>query len=64
MPIGHGGLTSLALGLFHPYKKVRFAVADLLERIDTHPVRLSSSSLIVGRPTLYRLNESISKTII
>jgi hypothetical protein len=38
LPVGHGGLTCLALGLFHPYKKVRFAVADLLERIDEHPV--------------------------
>ena len=38
MPIGHGGLTCLAFGLFHPYKKVRYAVADLLERIEVHPV--------------------------
>lgn len=38
MPLGQGGLTALALGLFHPYKKVRYAVADLLERIDIHPV--------------------------
>lgn len=44
MPVGHGGLTCLTLGLFHPYRKVRFAVADLLERIDSHPVRPPPSS--------------------
>jgi hypothetical protein len=38
LPVGHGGLTCLGLGLFHPYKRVRYAVADLLERIDVHPV--------------------------
>lgn len=41
LPVNHGGLTPLALGLFHPYQKVRLAVAELLHKVDEHPVDLT-----------------------
>jgi hypothetical protein len=49
LPIGHCGLTPLTLGLFHPYRKVRFAAADLLERIDAHPVSPHLSNILIVR---------------
>lgn len=59
MPVAQGGLTPLALGLFHPYKKVRFAVVDLFERIEEHPVPPLSFHLTKGWPTLHRRSEQI-----
>lgn len=57
MPTSHGGLTPLGLGLFHPYKKVRQAVAELLEKIDHHPVSPVIILLNIGWPALHLLNE-------
>ncbi|PWW75360.1 spindle pole body interacting protein [Tuber magnatum] len=36
IPENQGGLFPIAVGLFHPVQKVRFAVVELLERISTH----------------------------
>lgn len=36
LPENQGGLFPIAVGLFHPLQKVRFAVVELLERISTH----------------------------
>ncbi|KAG4304548.1 hypothetical protein PORY_001941, partial [Pneumocystis oryctolagi] len=36
LPQLHGGLAPVAFGLFHPNFKVQLAVADLLERLDSH----------------------------
>jgi hypothetical protein len=60
LPVSHGGLTPLAIGLFHPYEKVRISVADLLERINSHPVG-PSSFLIVGWTFIHRFTESVSE---
>jgi hypothetical protein len=38
LPLSHGGLTPIAIGLFHTYEKVRLATAEILERINEHPV--------------------------
>lgn len=39
MPENQSGLFPIAVGLFHPLQRVRFAVVELLERISTHMVR-------------------------
>ncbi|KAG5518183.1 hypothetical protein PMAC_003369 [Pneumocystis sp. 'macacae'] len=36
LPQLHGGLAPIAFGLFHPNPKVQFAIAELLERLDSH----------------------------
>lgn len=41
MPENQSGLFPIAVGLFHPLQRVRFAVVELLERISTHMVRHS-----------------------
>lgn len=38
MPENQSGLFPIAVGLFHPLQRVRFAVVELLERISTHMV--------------------------
>lgn len=38
LPENQGGLFPIAVGLFHPLQKVRFAIVELLERISTHMV--------------------------
>jgi len=41
LPENQGGLFPVAVGLFHPSPKVRFAVVDLLARMSAHMVRSS-----------------------
>ncbi|KAG5437074.1 hypothetical protein PCANB_001195 [Pneumocystis canis] len=36
LPQSQNGLAPIAIGLFHPNPKVQFAVAELLERLDSH----------------------------
>ncbi|EMR08480.1 hypothetical protein PNEG_03307 [Pneumocystis murina B123] len=48
LPRLQGGLTPIAAGLFHPNPKVQFAVAELLERLDSH---------IAGRHFINDLNK-------
>ncbi|KAA8908636.1 docking domain of Afi1 for Arf3 in vesicle trafficking-domain-containing protein [Sphaerosporella brunnea] len=36
LPENQGGLFPIAVGLFHPSQKVRFAIVELLERISVH----------------------------
>lgn len=40
IPENQGGLFPIAVGLFHPAQKVRFAVVELLERISAHMVTM------------------------
>ncbi|KAF8531196.1 stabilization of polarity axis-domain-containing protein [Trichophaea hybrida] len=53
LPENQGGLFPVAVGLFHPWPKVRFAVVDLLARMSTHMVR---SSILAGRHFFNSLN--------
>ena len=44
LPHHNGGLTPIALGLFHPSVVVRNATVDLIDRMQQYPVRLHEIS--------------------
>jgi hypothetical protein len=48
LPHHTGGLTPIALGLFHPSAAIRNATVDLIDRMQQYPVRRSSGTDRVG----------------
>lgn len=52
MPENQSGLFPIAVGLFHPLQRVRFAVVELLERISTHMVRHPRPGFAKSQPFL------------
>lgn len=55
MPENQTGLFPIAVGLFHPLQRVRFAVVELLERISTHMVSRFLNNFVGSQQSLIKL---------